>query len=57
MIGIIDYGLGNIKAISNIYDKLKVKNLTKAKFKSEEEDINLIFNQVKNRKNIKHFLY
>ena len=26
MIGIIDYGLGNIKAISNIYDKLKIKN-------------------------------
>ena len=27
MIGIIDYGLGNIKAISNIYDKLKIKNI------------------------------
>ena len=27
MIGIIDYGLGNIKAISNIYDKLKIKNM------------------------------
>ena len=26
MIGIIDYGLGNIKAISNIYNKLKIKN-------------------------------
>lgn len=33
-------------------DKLKVKNLTRAKFKSEEEDINLIFNQVKNKKNL-----
>ena len=27
MIGIIDYGLGNISAISNIYNKLKIKNL------------------------------
>ena len=27
MIGIIDYGLGNIRAISNIYDKLKIKNI------------------------------
>ncbi len=27
MIGIIDYGLGNINAISNIYNKLKVKNI------------------------------
>jgi len=27
MIGIIDYGLGNTKAISNIYDKLKIKNI------------------------------
>lgn len=27
MIGIIDYGLGNINAISNIYNKLKIKNL------------------------------
>lgn len=26
MIGIIDYGLGNISAISNIYTKLKIKN-------------------------------
>lgn len=26
MIGIIDYGLGNINAISNIYNKLKIKN-------------------------------
>lgn len=33
-------------------DRLKVKNLTRAKFKSEEEDINLIFNQVKNKKNL-----
>ncbi len=27
MMGIIDYGLGNIYAISNIYNKLKVKNM------------------------------
>ena len=27
MIGIIDYGLGNIGAISNIYNKLKIKNI------------------------------
>ena len=27
MIGIIDYGLGNIKAISNIYNKLKIDNI------------------------------
>lgn len=27
MIGIIDYGLGNINAISNIYNKLKIKNI------------------------------
>jgi glutamine amidotransferase len=26
MIGIIDYGLGNINAISNIYNKLKIQN-------------------------------
>tara|TARA_B100000989_G_scaffold254240_1_gene202872 strand:+ start:971 stop:1576 length:606 start_codon:yes stop_codon:yes gene_type:complete len=27
VIGIIDYGLGNIKAISNIYNKLKIDNI------------------------------
>ena len=27
MIGIIDYGLGNINAISNIYNKLKITNI------------------------------
>ena len=27
MIGIIDYGLGNINAISNIYNKLKIQNI------------------------------
>ena len=27
MIGIIDYGLGNINAITNIYNKLKIKNI------------------------------
>ena len=27
MIGIIDYGLGNINAISNIYNKLKINNI------------------------------
>lgn len=27
MIGIIDYGLGNISAISNIYNKLKINNI------------------------------
>ena len=27
MIGIIDYGLGNINAISNIYNKLKIRNM------------------------------
>ena len=27
MIGIIDYGLGNVSAISNIYNKLKIQNI------------------------------
>ena len=27
MIGIIDYGLGNVKAFSYVYDKLRIKNL------------------------------
>lgn len=27
MIGIIDYGLGNVRAISNIYNKLKIQNI------------------------------
>ena len=27
MIGIINYGSGNIKAISNIYNNLKINNL------------------------------
>ena len=27
MIGIIDYGLGNVGAISNIYNKLKIQNI------------------------------
>ncbi len=39
MIGIIDYGLGNIKAISNIYDKLKIKNmLVKSEFDFEKAE-------------------
>lgn len=33
-------------------DKIKIKNLIRAKFQSEEEDINLIFNQVNNKKNL-----
>lgn len=39
MIGIIDYGLGNIKAISNIYDKLKIKNII-IRSKEDFEKIN-----------------
>jgi len=39
MIGIIDYGLGNIKAISNIYDKLKIKNMiVKSEFDFEKAE-------------------
>tara|TARA_B100000242_G_C42903888_1_gene419164 strand:- start:182 stop:787 length:606 start_codon:yes stop_codon:yes gene_type:complete len=39
MIGIVDYGLGNIKAISNIYDKLKIRNkLIKAESDFENVD-------------------
>lgn len=41
MIGIIDYGLGNVKAISNIYDKLKIKNII-IKSKQDFQKINNI---------------
>ena len=33
-------------------NELKIKSLINARFRSEEEDINLIFNQVKNKKNL-----